>query len=41
MDTQDYELDFFKSKGFQRMKCKSCGKFFWTLGNSEDRKSVV
>ncbi len=32
MDPKDYELEFFKSNGFQRKQCKSCGKFFWTLG---------
>ena len=35
MDTKDYELEFFKSNGFQRRQCKACGKFFWTLGDSD------
>ncbi len=35
MDPKDYELEFFKSNGFQRKQCKSCGKFFWTLGDGE------
>jgi len=35
MDSKDYELEFFKSNGFQRRQCKSCGKFFWTLGENE------
>jgi alanyl-tRNA synthetase len=35
MDQKDYELEFFKSKGFQRRQCKSCGKFFWTLGDAD------
>jgi len=34
MDPKDYELEFFKSKGFQRRQCDKCGKFFWTLGES-------
>lgn len=28
-------LDFFKRKGFERKKCKSCGKFFWTLDQDQ------
>jgi alanyl-tRNA synthetase len=35
MDQKDYELEFFKSNGFQRKQCKSCGKFFWTLGDHD------
>ena len=35
MEPKDYELEFFKSNGFQRRQCKSCGKFFWTLGESD------
>ncbi|MBU0684775.1 MAG: alanine--tRNA ligase [Thermoplasmatota archaeon] len=35
MDSKDYELEFFKSNGFQRRQCKSCGKFFWTLGEND------
>ncbi|MGD9963395.1 MAG: alanine--tRNA ligase [Thermoplasmata archaeon] len=35
MDPKDYELEFFKGNGFQRKQCKSCGKFFWTLGDGE------
>ena len=35
MDPKDYELEFFKGNGFQRRQCKSCGKFFWTLGESD------
>ncbi len=35
MDQKDYELEFFKSKGFQRRQCRSCGKFFWTLGDGD------
>ena len=35
MDQSDYQLDFFKAHGFQRRQCKSCGKNFWTLGESD------
>ena len=35
MDSKDYELEFFKSNGFQRKQCKSCRKFFWTLGDND------
>lgn len=35
MDPKDYELEFFKSNGFQRRQCKTCGKFFWTLGSGD------
>ncbi len=35
MDPKDYELEFFKSNGFQRKQCKRCGKFFWTLGDTD------
>ena len=35
MDQKDYELEFFKSNGFQRRQCKSCGKFYWTLGEND------
>lgn len=33
MDSSDYELDFFKTNGFKRKQCTSCGKHFWTLGD--------
>jgi alanyl-tRNA synthetase len=35
MDPKDYELEFFTSNGFQRKQCRSCGKFYWTLGNRD------
>lgn len=35
MDPQDYDLEFFRSNGFQRRQCRSCGKFFWTLGDGD------
>lgn len=35
MEPKDYELEFFKNNGFQRRQCKSCGKFFWTLGETD------
>ena len=30
-----YEIELFKEEGFRRVKCKSCGRFFWTLGDRE------
>jgi len=30
-DEKEYTLDFFKEEGYVRKKCKSCGRFFWTL----------
>lgn len=33
----EYRLDFFADGGFQRRKCPSCGKFFWT--RDETRKT--
>jgi len=27
---EEYKLDFFADQGFQRRKCQSCNKFFWT-----------
>ncbi|MEW5747683.1 MAG: alanine--tRNA ligase [Candidatus Thermoplasmatota archaeon] len=35
MDPKDYELEFFKGNGFQRKQCRTCGKFFWTLGDGD------
>ena len=35
MDQSDYQLEFFRANGFQRRQCKSCGKFFWTLGDDD------
>lgn len=29
----DYELHFFKDKGFTRRKCPTCGRHFWSLGD--------
>ncbi|MCP1715248.1 alanyl-tRNA synthetase [Methanocalculus alkaliphilus] len=28
---EEYELDYFRSKGFSRKVCRSCGSAFWTL----------
>ena len=33
---EEYELDYFRSKGFSRKVCRSCGSAFWTL--NPDRK---
>ncbi|MFH1424364.1 MAG: alanine--tRNA ligase [archaeon] len=30
-----YAVDTLKAKGFHRVCCKSCGKYFWTLEDSE------
>ncbi len=35
MEPKDYELEFFKSNGFQRRQCSKCGKHFWSLGENE------
>ena len=35
MEPKDYELEFFKSNGFQRRQCSRCGRHFWTLGHSD------
>ncbi len=28
---EEYEVDFFRARGFIRKKCKICGGYFWTL----------
>src|SRR3989454_585515 len=33
MPESEYEVDFFRTEGFRRLQCASCGKFFWTLGD--------
>jgi len=35
MEPKDYDLEFFRNNGFQRKQCKSCGKFYWTLGDDD------
>ena len=35
MEPKDYDLEFFRNNGFNRKQCKSCGKFYWTLGENE------
>ena len=35
MEPKDYELEFFRSNGFQRRQCRTCGKHFWTLGEND------
>ena len=32
----EYEVEFFKEKGFVRKKCKICGIHFWTLDNERE-----
>ncbi len=34
-----YEVELFRSKGFERKGCASCGRFFWTL--DQDRKTCA
>lgn len=29
-----YEVELFRERGFERKKCSSCGKFFWTLDSA-------
>lgn len=31
MFKEEYELDYFKKKGFVRKQCSECGEYFWTL----------
>ncbi len=31
-----YPVDFLKSKGYLRKKCKKCGKYFWTLDEERE-----
>lgn len=33
MDEKEFDLDFFRQKGFRRARCSSCGRYFWTLGD--------
>src|SRR2546425_10153854 len=33
MPESEYEVEFFRTQGFRRLQCASCGKFFWTLGD--------
>jgi len=35
MEPKDYELEFFRANGFERRQCRSCGKHFWTLGDTD------
>ena len=34
MDKKEYELQYFHDEGFERRICTSCGRPFWTLGES-------
>ena len=31
-----YEIDLFRKEGYRRYRCKSCGKFFWSLQAREN-----
>ncbi len=33
MPESEYEVELFRTQGFRRVQCASCGKFFWTLGD--------
>ena len=33
MPESEYEVDLFRTQGFHRLQCASCGKFYWTLGD--------
>jgi alanyl-tRNA synthetase len=35
MAESEYELDYFKTEGFTRNRCKGCGRFFWARGERE------
>lgn len=35
MEPKDYELEFFRTNGFERRQCKICGKHFWTLADTD------
>ncbi len=30
MDSEEYDIEYFKEEGFIRKKCKNCGSHFWT-----------
>jgi len=34
MDSE-YDLEFFRKENFKRKRCASCGRFFWTQGESD------
>ncbi|HDP97221.1 MAG TPA: alanine--tRNA ligase [Euryarchaeota archaeon] len=35
MQEDELKLEFFADKGFRRVKCANCGRYFWTLGDEE------
>ncbi|MEM4308409.1 MAG: alanine--tRNA ligase [Thermoplasmata archaeon] len=35
MDTEEYNLEFFRTHGFKRNKCKFCGAYFWSLAEAD------
>ncbi len=35
MTASEYDLDFFRTKGFARRTCPKCGRHFWSLGTWE------
>ncbi|MCS7146323.1 MAG: alanine--tRNA ligase [Nitrososphaerota archaeon] len=32
---EHYRIEYFESLGYRRVRCKSCGKYFWTLAERE------
>ncbi len=32
---EEYRLEYFEAKGFERKKCPSCRRFFWSRGNQK------
>ncbi|MEM3851938.1 MAG: alanine--tRNA ligase [Methanomassiliicoccales archaeon] len=35
LDAAEFNIEYFRQRGFRRKRCKSCGAYFWTLGESE------
>jgi alanyl-tRNA synthetase len=35
MDEKEFQIEFFLRNGFHRGQCKTCGRFFWSLGDHE------
>jgi alanyl-tRNA synthetase len=35
MDPSEYEVPFFRTRGFRRQPCSVCGSFFWSLGTHD------
>ncbi|MEM4294126.1 MAG: alanine--tRNA ligase, partial [Thermoplasmata archaeon] len=35
MDAEEYNLEFFRTNGFRRKRCSSCGAYFWSLSETD------